>query len=206
MFKHLEVLVEEYSAEAALNNLLPKILPTEIEFKILSFRGKTDLLKKLPSRLKGYRSWIPEDWRILVLCDRDNEDCCKLKNQLENFAARSGFITKQNAADSQFTLINRIAVEELEAWLIGDANALTQAYPRVPLDFFKQQRYRIPDAIAGGTWEALEALLQRHRYHLGGLNEVEAAHNISQYMDPENNRSPSFKAFYAGLITLIAQT
>ena len=102
MFKHLEVLVEEYSAEAALNNLLPKILPTEIEFKILSFRGKTDLLKKLPSRLKGYRSWIPEDWRILVLCDRDNEDCCKLKNQLENFAARSGFITKQNAADSQF--------------------------------------------------------------------------------------------------------
>ena len=59
MFKHLEVLVEEYSAEAALNNLLPKILPTEIEFKILSFRGKTDLLKKLPSRLKGYRSWIP---------------------------------------------------------------------------------------------------------------------------------------------------
>jgi hypothetical protein len=56
---HLEILVEEYSAEIALANLLPKILPPDVEFEIHSFQGKTDLLKKLPQRLKGYRPWLP---------------------------------------------------------------------------------------------------------------------------------------------------
>ena len=94
MFKHLEVLVEEYSAEVALQNLLPKILPTDVDFNIRSFRGKSDLLRKLPERLKGYRSWISEDYRILVLCDRDNENCHDLKKKLEDCAILSGFTTK----------------------------------------------------------------------------------------------------------------
>ncbi len=34
---HLEVLVEEYSAEVVLKNLLPKILPSDVEFEIHSF-------------------------------------------------------------------------------------------------------------------------------------------------------------------------
>ncbi|WP_008313064.1 hypothetical protein [Leptolyngbya sp. PCC 6406] len=86
MFTHLEVLVEEYSAEVALYNLLPKVLPEGVDFKIRSFQGKADLIKKLPQRLKGYRSWIPSDWRILVLCDRDQEDCRELKRKLEDHA------------------------------------------------------------------------------------------------------------------------
>lgn len=51
---HIEFLVEEFSAQAALQNLLPKILSAEITFDIHAFRGKDDLLGKLPARLQGF--------------------------------------------------------------------------------------------------------------------------------------------------------
>ncbi|BAQ59770.1 hypothetical protein GM3708_175 [Geminocystis sp. NIES-3708] len=53
---NLEFLVEEASLKEALQNLLPKILSSEIAFNIHDFRGKEDLLKKLPNRLKGYKA------------------------------------------------------------------------------------------------------------------------------------------------------
>jgi hypothetical protein len=205
MFKYLEVLVEEYSAEVALQNLLLKILPSDIDFNIRSFRGKSDLLRKLPERLKGYRSWISDDCRILVLCDRDDEGCYELKKKLEDFAILSGFTTKSSTESNQFIVLNRIAIEELEAWFLGDVQALTKAYPRVPSSFANQRRYRIPDSVAGGTWEALQALLQNYNYHIGGLNKVQAARDVSQYMDPESNSSSSFQVFYSGLLCLVAQ-
>ncbi|WP_446344185.1 DUF4276 family protein [Coleofasciculus sp. F4-SAH-05] len=196
---HLEVLVEEYSAKVALENLLPKILPSPVDFEIHSFQGKKDLLNKLPQRLKGYHSWLPDDWRILILCDRDNDNCQNLKEILENHAIVSGFITKSSTLSQQFTVLNRIAIEELEAWFLGDATAICQAYPKIAKSFATQQRYRYPDAITGGTWEALEALLKGKGYHQGGLNKVEAARTISEYMQPQNNQSPSFQCFNAGI-------
>ncbi|MBE9116371.1 DUF4276 family protein [Lusitaniella coriacea LEGE 07157] len=202
---HLEVLVEEYSAEVALENLLPKILTSDLGFKIHSFRGKKDLLKKLPQRLKGYRSWLPEDWRIVVLCDRDDEDCQKLKKMLEDCAISNGVMTKSSSSNPQFTLLNRIAIEELEAWFLGDATAINQAYPKIAKSFANRERYRDPDVIRGGTWEALEALLQKKGYYQGGLNKVEVARTISEYMQPQNNRSLSFQCFYSGVQALTKQ-
>jgi hypothetical protein len=201
MFSHLEVLVEEYSAAVVLDNLLPQMLPKGVEFEIRSFQGKTDLIKQLPARLKGYRSWIPKDWRILVLCDRDQENCYALKEKLESLAVSSGFTTKTSHPDGFFSVVNRIVIEELEAWLLGDPDAVVTAYPRVPKSFSRQRRYRSPDDIVG-AWEALEALLQSKRYHLGGLNKVEAARKISQHMNPRTNRSYSFNQFCEGVVSL----
>ncbi|MBW4574502.1 MAG: DUF4276 family protein [Aphanothece sp. CMT-3BRIN-NPC111] len=185
--------------------MLPKILPSDVEFGIHSFQGKQDLLKKLPQRLKGYRSWLPDDWRILVLCDRDNDDCRKLKKMLEGSAILSGFTTKSSTSDQQFTVLNRIAIEELEAWFLGDGKAIEQAYPRVSATFVSQKRYRNPDAISGGTWEALQSLLQSKGYFAGGINKIEASWNISQFMEIQNNCSASFQHFYSGLMALIGQ-
>ncbi|WP_017325772.1 DUF4276 family protein [Synechococcus sp. PCC 7336] len=199
---HIEFLVEEYSAEVALNNILPKILPG-ISFKIHSFQGKYDLLKKLPDRLKGYNSWMPKDCKSVVLCDRDNEDCLALKKQLDNFAKNNGLVTKSHANGGIFTVLNRIAIEELEAWFLGDPSAIARAYPKVPKNFATQSRYRNPDEIKGGTWEALQSLLQSKSYFPGGLNKVQAARQISQFMDPSNNRSVSFNSFRSGLSALI---
>lgn len=58
---HLEFLVEEQSAEAALRVLVPKIVSADTTFDIHAFNGKTALLRKLPNRLRGYRSFLPDD-------------------------------------------------------------------------------------------------------------------------------------------------
>lgn len=76
---HVEFLLEEPSAEAALTAILPKILVDDVTFDFHVFEGKQDLLKKLPSRLKGYRRWIPNNLRIFVLIDEDRQDCQELK-------------------------------------------------------------------------------------------------------------------------------
>lgn len=68
---HIEFLLEEPSAEAALELILPKILSDDVSFNFHVFEGKHDLLRKLPTRLKGYRRWLPKNWRIMVLIDED---------------------------------------------------------------------------------------------------------------------------------------
>ena len=42
---HIEFLLEERSAEVALNFILPKILPDDVSFYLHVFEGKPDLLK-----------------------------------------------------------------------------------------------------------------------------------------------------------------
>lgn len=94
-------------------------------------------------------------------------------------------------------------IEELEAWFFGDVEAICQAYPKVSPNLAKQQQYRDPDGIKGGTWEALERVLQKAGYHPGGLEKYKASSDISQYMNPESNRSKSFQVFYQGLLEII---
>ena len=91
----------------------------------------------------------------------------------------------------------------LEAWFFDDAQAISKAYPKIKETFATQRKYRLPDEIKGGTWEALERLLRSKGYHPGGLNKVEAARDISIHMTPEQNRSVSFQCFCSGLISLV---
>ena len=201
---HLEFLVEEASLESALTQLLPKILPSTVSSKIHAFRGKPDLLAKLPDRLKGYQAWLPPDLKIVVLIDEAREDCLNLKKQLEDMAISAGLIPKSSCQkDKSFQVLNRIVVEELEAWFFGDVQAIRQAYPKVSAHLANQQPYRDPDAIKGGTWEALERVLKKAGYHPGGLEKYKASSEISQYMNPESNRSKSFQVFYQGLLEII---
>jgi hypothetical protein len=202
---HIEFLVEELSAQEFLFQVLPQILTTNITYDIHAFRGKTDLIKKLPSRLKGYKNWISNDYKIVVLVDKDDDDCQELKNELEKIATDTGFITKSTAQVNQpYQVLNRIAIEELEAWFFGDIEAIVKAYPKVSLNLGKQAPYRDPDAIAGGTWEALERVLKKAGYHRGGLEKVKAAREISQSINPQKNCSKSFQVFYQGLLEIIA--
>ncbi len=200
---HIEFLVEELSAEAALKNILPKILKDDISYAIHPYSGKMDLLSQLPNRLKGYRKWLPDDWRIIVLVDQDQEDCRTLKTELEEAAKQAGFITKSHArGHHEFEVLNRLAIEELEAWFFGDPEAIIQAYPRVSTTIGRKAQYRDPDAIVGGTWEALERLLKKAGYYSTGMPKVETARNISKYMDPSRNNSKSFRVFRDALSAL----
>ena len=59
---HLEVLTEEPSMEAFLQTVLTTLLPAVPAFSIHSSRGKTDLLRRLRVRLRGYANWMPENF------------------------------------------------------------------------------------------------------------------------------------------------
>ena len=78
--------------------------------------------------------------------------------------------------------------------------AVRAAFPRVPATVPRKAGFRDPDAIAGGTWEAMERLLQRAGYFKGGLRKIELARCVAQHMAPDVNTSRSFQAF-AGAIS-----
>lgn len=198
----IDFIVEEPSMEAFLRVVLPMILG-RIQFKIRRFQNKDQLLKHLPSRLQGYAQWIPSSHKIVVLVDRDNEDCEKLKAQLEQMAFNAGLATRNQPTDGQFTVINRIVIEELESWYFGDWQAVQKAYPGVSQFIPQQPRYQDPDAIQGGTWEHFGRVLLRAGYYKSGLRKIEAAQSIGPYIDPENNRSHSFQCFRDALRELV---
>ena len=196
--KHLEVLCEDRSMEEFLQTLLARMLVGESTFAIHSFQGKNDLLKNLPYRLRGYSKWIPENYRIVVVLDRDDDDCKVLKSKIETIATESGLITRSQAGDNQ--VVNRIAIEELEAWYFGDWEAVCKAFPRVPPNIPNRAPYRNPDSIQGGTWESFERVMKRYGYFKEGLRKVAAAQAIAIHIDPARSRSTSFKNFYNAIV------
>ncbi|HUV38709.1 MAG TPA: DUF4276 family protein, partial [Planctomycetota bacterium] len=157
--------------------------------------GKRDLLAKLPNRLAGYAPWLPDDWRIVVLIDEDRQACRELKKALERAARRAKLVTWSAKKSPLARVLNRLAVEELEAWFFGDVDALRSAFPRVPPTLARRATFRDPDAIRGGTCQALERVLKGLGYYPGGLLKTDAARRISEHVDPERNRSKSFRVF-----------
>jgi hypothetical protein len=185
--EHLELLVEEPSMEMALRALLPKIVGST-SFEVYSHQVKHELLSRLPN-----------SWRIVVIVDRDDEDCTRLKARLEQIAADAKLTTRSGAEGKPYVVVNRIAIEELEAWYFGDWEAVRASYPRVPGTIPTKGKYRDPDAIPGGTWEAFERELQQAGYFAQGLAKIEAARTIAAHMSPERNTSRSFQVLREAL-------
>lgn len=173
--------------EAALDSLLPRIVPDH-SFRVHVHQGKSDLLRKVESRLRAYARMGWEDLRVVVIVDRDGDDCHALKQQLTDACDSAGCYA-----------LCRIAIEELEAWFFGDVTAMRAAYPKVPAGIAGKARFRDPDAIAGGTWEALARVLARAGYYTTGMPKLEVARRISAHMDPAANTSRSFQVLVEGL-------
>jgi Domain of unknown function (DUF4276) len=201
---HWEVLVEDLSTEAALQILLPKLVG-EASFALHPFTCKSEMLMRLPDRLRGYAArrkndlWFRDNCRIAVLIDGDDDDCKKLKQRIEGMAANAGLVSRRRAAGKPYAVVTRVAIEELEAWYFGDWHAVHAAYHKVDPMVPRQKPFRCSDAVAGGTAEALERLLQKVGYFKTGLRKIEVARAIAQHMEPKRNESPSFKAFASAL-------
>ncbi|WP_375433880.1 DUF4276 family protein [uncultured Hymenobacter sp.] len=199
---HIEFLLEEPSAEAALNILLPKLLPPDATWNCYPHRGKTDLLQRLPGRLKTYTHQFPHqpELRVVILMDADT-DCRQRKVELEKVVADAGLPTKTTALPGQpFRIITRLAIQELEAWFLGDRTAIQTAYPRVRPQHFSGLPHD-PDTIAD-TWGTLWRVLQEGGYYKAGKAKVEWAETIAPHLDPKQNRSVSFQYFCQGLALL----
>lgn len=196
----IHFLVEEPSAEAALRNLLPRLLANRARFIIINLGSKQALLKKLVPRLRAYADLIQagEDLRVVVLVDRDNDNCAQLKDRLEQAASDGGLVTKRSAkAGKPFHIVTRIAVEELESWFLGDPDALRATFPRLPSINTKTAPFRNPEN--GGSWEALHRFLRKHGYYPGTYQKIDAARRIAANLSPDANRTPSFGAFCRGI-------
>ncbi len=200
-----------------LDHLLGRLLPHD-EWEVFDFRSKEQLLLRLPQRLKGYASMISqtgyEDLRVVVLVDRDNDDCQILKARLEVDAHNAGLRTltasraTPNALPTKpFYVVNRIVCEELEAWYFGDPAACQAVYSRLKPAHFSATHLHDPDGVKGGTWEAFGRTLHKaghlpvtptnHRW------KYEAAEAIGSHLSITSsvNKSASFQAFITGVLS-----
>lgn len=198
----IEFHVEEESMEVFLKNMVPKIV--DCAPVIRNYRGKQNLIKKLPDRLRGRKSYADDEMRIVVVMDRDKDDCAKLKRELDGIAREAGLTAKKHAGvDRRFIVLNRIAIEELESWFFGDCAALRQAYPRIPSTFVTKNKNKNPDMINDAA-EALDEVLKRNGYRKG-LEKIRTSEKVSKHMNPDVNTSNSFQVFRDGLKELASQ-
>lgn len=79
---------------------------------------------------------------IVVVMDNDDRDT-------EAFAAELNQVAVQNMITTDHVFC--IAVEEMEAWLLGDESAILAAYPNAKLMYLRSYKQ---DSICG-TWEVL---------------------------------------------------
>jgi len=201
----VDILVEEPSAEEALRYLLPKIMPPGVRPKIINMRNKSNLLKNLPARLHAYKKRLNkgENLRLVVLVDKDNDDCVQLKATLEKMAREAQLPTKSSPdATGHFIVLNRIVVEELESWFLGDSVALRKAFPSLPIIHPRTKPFANPDN--GGSWEALHRFLKKHGIYKNSYPKIDAARKIAQHMNISENRCKSFQKFVSGIQTLFS--
>lgn len=213
---HIEVLVEDSSGCRLVETLLPRLIGQEGKphtWRLHPYKGigriprnlatRTDpakraLLDHLPRLLRGYGRTPGIDAVVIVL-DSDQRDCGVFLRELQSLLARS-----QPAP----TTLYRLAIEEVEAWFLGDRPALLDAYPRAKRDVLA--RYR-QDSVCG-TWELLadavypggRSALVSAGWPVPGEIKHEWASRIGPRMDVENNASPSFCKFRDGLRRLVA--
>ena len=114
--RELVFLLEEASAKAMLEGLVPRLLDDRIQVRLIIFEGKQDLEKQLPLRLRGY---LNPHARFLVLRDQDSAPDCKLvKHRLMRLC--------ESAGRGAVSLV-RIACRELETIYLADLKATESA-------------------------------------------------------------------------------
>lgn len=181
----LVFLLEEASAKAMLEGLLPRLLPNDWKVRYIVFEGKSDLEAQIVRRLRGYRD---PDAQFVVLRDKDSADC---------IATKADLVEKCMQANCGNVLV-RIACHELESWYLADLAAVEKALQIHGLaERQRAAKYRAPDRLANAA-EELEKLTQ-YRYQ-----KTSGSRAIGPYLDLNNTRSGSFAVFVAGIRRILA--
>lgn len=178
--KQLVFFLEEPSARAMLEGLLPRILPGDVTPRFIVFEGKQDLEKQLERRLRG---WNQADSSFIVLRDQDSGDCEAIKEGLLAICQRAGRV---NA-------LVRIACRELESWYFGDLAAVGTALSIANLTGQSAKaKYRNPDKIVNPS-------IELRRVTGGRYQKIGGSRAIGIHLDPVRNLSRSFQVFIEGI-------
>jgi hypothetical protein len=180
--RELVFLLEERSARALLESLLPRCLSAEIHFRLVPFEGKQDLEKQLERRIRGYQN--PRA-RFIVLRDQDSHpDCMALKAVLSTHCEKSG--------KSPHCLV-RIACRELESFYLADLGAVETALTLSKLAAQQNvKKFRDPDRLESPSREL--RLLTKNRHE-----KVAGSREIGKHLDLDNHRSASFRNLIEGI-------
>ncbi|MBF0161828.1 MAG: DUF4276 family protein [Magnetococcales bacterium] len=180
----LVLFLEEESAKALLQALLPRLFPGQ-EFRYVVFEGKQDLEKQLSKRLRGWQA--PEACRFVVLRDKDASDCHLTKERLQALCRAGG---KEG-------VLVRIACRELESWYLGDLKAVEGALGSDSVAARQSGRkYRDPDRLENPLQE-LVRLVPTYQ-------KIAGSRAMGQCMELQNNTSRSFNVFMEGIRRLLA--
>jgi hypothetical protein len=215
---HFEIFIEDQSGKTMLDILVPKIIESfnaTATFRVHQYKGigripkklkpdgnaeKRIFLQQLPRILQGLGKTFlryPQDYHAaaVVVCDLDNKDFHDFRKDIHKIL---------NSCDPKPDVIFCLAIEEGEAWLLGDIEAIVKGYPNAKEHILKKY---VNDDICG-TWELLADAI-----HKGGSEELmkqgwqeigkgkkEWAKTICPHMDVNNNASPSFNYFRGMLI------
>ncbi len=168
-----------------LSELLPRLAP-ELDFLCVPHQGKRDLEKSLTRKL---RSWKMPD-SFVAMRDQDSGDCHAIKASLRALCEQG------RRPDS----LVRIVCRELEAWYVGDVEALAEAFPdaeRRIRTSLKKPRFRDPDSVVQPA-KALAKLIP-------SFQKRTAARAMGRLVS-RSNRSRSFQVFLAGIDRLQAES
>lgn len=177
-------LLEEPSMKHLLDALLPRLAPG-IDFLCVPHEGKNDLERSIPRKLMA---WNEPGTRFVIVRDNDNGDCVRLKERLRRLCIQGGH------PDS----LIRIPCQELEAWYLGELEALATAYQRPKLArLASKAKYQNPDALPKPSAE-IEKLIPE-------FQKQAAARCMGALLSGERNRSRSFHVFLAGMRQLAAE-
>jgi hypothetical protein len=172
-------LLEEPSAKAMLEGLLPRIVPVDISPVYIVFQGKQDLEARLVQKIRGY--CVPGA-RFVVLRDQDSGPCQEIKATLTRKCRQAGH------GES----LVRIVCHELESWYLGDLAAVEKGLEVSGLSR-KQGKlpFRDPDALSSPS--------RQMKRMAPTYQKVGGSRAIGPHLDPENVRSRSFAHFVLGI-------
>ncbi len=206
---HFEILVEDQSGKKALDILVPKIVGNAHTFIVHPYKGigripknmrdsgdasKRILLENLPKLLKGYGKTQAgrRDFSevVILVCDLDDKCMKTFREELNNIL---------NACNPMPETRFCFAIEEGEAWFLGDLHAVKAAYPKAKTAVLNSY---VKDSICG-TWEKLadavypggSSALVAQGWQAIGVEKSKWAEAISLHMTVENNQSPSFRYY-----------
>lgn len=189
----LEILVEEPSVAEVLQVILPKVLPKGWALGENCFvrrhEGKQDLQLSIPRKMRA-ASKKDITTGFIVLQDQDCNDCRALKAHLVQLCKNA------QVGNREVPFKVRIICHELEAWYLGDMDAIEKVFPRFHAANYRgKKKFRQPDECANPKQELKKIV--------GDYPQIATAREIAPHLDIYGNISPSFRCFITGLRQMV---
>ena len=178
----LVFLLEEESAKALLETLLPRLLHPSIQVRLIPFEGKQDLEKQLVRKLRGY---LNPAARFIVLRDQDSAPDCRVVKQR--------LLAKCHEAGRAPVSLVRVACRALETFYLADLAAVEQIGAQRGLHAQQARaKYRAPDYLESPDHELSKLTKQTYQ-------KVRDSRLLGAQLDLGNKRSASFRNLITGI-------